>query len=78
MYKLGIGNDQVIHRTGFSSDITDHAYLSQVHVSGNAISAKLLNIIVYIERDYIRKCRRECSHEGRQGRCIRLFLRKVW
>ena len=32
MHKLNVGNHQVVHRAGFASDITDHAYFSQVHV----------------------------------------------
>jgi hypothetical protein len=33
MHKLSVGSDQVVHRAGFASDITEYVYLSQVHVS---------------------------------------------
>jgi len=74
MHKLGVGNTQVVYSTSFSSDITDHVYLSQVHVSGKWHLSQIA-LICFAERDSICKCRCECSYEGRQGRRIWLLLR---
>ncbi len=79
MHKLSVGNDQVVHRAGFSSDITDHAHLNQVYVGGgmSSTSSNLKCCIDYTERHSILECSLECGHEGRYGRCIRFLLRQA-